>query len=80
MNEAEWPFAEVGRVERPAKRPRFECEIGGWARESASAGAGLQLDAKEQWRVEPKVETELGDWTVDKDFAQVLAGGHKHSL
>ena len=60
-------------MKRSGHSPRWAA----WS-DKPSADAGLQLEATEQWRVEPKVETELGDWTVDKDFAQVLAGGHKH--
>ena len=51
---AEWPVAEVGKPSA-----RFGCERRYRARETAFGDAGLHLDAKGQWRFEPKVDTEL---------------------
>ena len=46
-------------------------------REQAS---GSRVGAEGRWRVEPTVDIELGDWTVDMDFVEVLSGALKHSL
>ena len=46
---------------------------------SPPGGTAWDDNPKRGWRIEPKIDTQLGDMTVDKDFVELLAGGLKHS-